>query len=69
MNTTDVHGTLSQETIVKIQELKRLVYDNLQYCHNPDAYIKSIIYFCNDGDNSFLDEKLEELRMINNLRR
>ena len=69
MNTTNDVGTLSQETMQKIQELKRLVYSNPLYFPNPDAYLKSIIYFCNDGNNSFLDEKLEELRMINNLMR
>jgi hypothetical protein len=66
MTTTNDHGILSQEII---QELKRLVYSNPHYFPNPDAYLKSIIYFCNDGNNTFLDEKLEELRMINNLRR
>jgi hypothetical protein len=58
MNTTNNQGILSQETMLKIQELKRLVYSE---------FIKSIIYFCNDGNNTFLDEKLEELRMINNI--
>ena len=63
-NTTNDHGILSQEIILKIRELKRLVYSNPQYCPNPDAFIKSIIYFCNDGNNTFLDEKLEELRTM-----
>src|SRR5215467_9344580 len=53
-NTTNDHGILSQEIILKIRELKRLVYSNPQYCPNPDAFIKSIIYFCNDGNNTFL---------------
>jgi hypothetical protein len=65
--TTNNQGILSQETIVKIQELKRLVSSYPQYCPNADAFIKSIIYFCNDGNNMFLDEKLEQLRMFNNL--
>jgi hypothetical protein len=64
LTTTHDHGILSQETMLKIQELKRLVYGNLQYCPDPNAYIKSIIYLCNDGHKPFLDEKLEELRMI-----
>jgi hypothetical protein len=64
--TTNNQGILSPETILKIQELKRLVYNSL-YCPDPDAYIKSIIYFCNDGNNSFLDEKLKELHTIDNL--
>jgi hypothetical protein len=69
VNTINDHGTLSQETMLKIQELKRLVYGNHLYCPDLDEYIKSIIYLCNDGNNTFLDEKLEELRMINNLMR
>ena len=64
MNTTNDHGILSQETILKIQELKRLVYSNPQYCPDPEALIKSIVYFCNDDNNSFLDEKLEQLRTM-----
>jgi hypothetical protein len=55
MNTTNDHGTPSRETMLQIQELKRLVYSNPHYCPNPD------------GNNSFLDEKLEELRMIDKL--
>jgi hypothetical protein len=68
MTTTNNQGILSQETILKIQELKRLFSSYLQYCLNPDAVIKSNIYFCNVGNNTFLDETLEQLRMINGLR-
>jgi hypothetical protein len=66
-NTTNNQRIVSPETILKIQELTRMVYSNPLYFPNPDAYLKSIIFFCNDGNNSFLDEKLEELRMINNM--
>src|SRR5262249_14307516 len=62
MNTTDDEQTttLSQETILKIQELKRLIYRYSQYHHNPSA----VVYYCNNGDNTLLDEKLEQLRSI-----
>jgi hypothetical protein len=29
---------------------------------NPAAVIACVIHFCNDGDNTLLDEKLEQLR-------
>jgi len=66
MNTTDDEETttLSQETILKIQELKRLVYRYSQYHRNPGAIINCIVYYCNNGDNSLLDKKLEQLRSI-----
>jgi hypothetical protein len=69
MNTTDDEKTttLSQETILKIQELKRLVYKYPQYHYNPNAVIKWATYCSNDGDNRFLDEKLEQLRMIDSV--
>jgi hypothetical protein len=56
--------TLSHETILKIEELKILIYRYSQYHHNPGAVINCIIYYCNNGDNTFLDEKLEQLRML-----
>jgi hypothetical protein len=61
MNTTT---TLSQETILKIQELKRLIYRYSQYHRNPAAVINCIVYYCKNGDNTLLDEKLEQLRSI-----
>jgi hypothetical protein len=66
MNTTDDEETptLSQETTLKIQELKRLVYRYAQYYRNPDAIIKCITYFSVNGDNTLLDEKLQQLRSI-----
>jgi hypothetical protein len=56
--------TLSHETRLKIEELKRLVYKYPQYHRYPSAVISCVIYFCNDGDNTLLDEKLEHLRML-----
>ncbi len=54
--------TLSRETTLKIEELKRLVYKYPQYHRNPVAVITCIIYYCSNGDNTLLDEKLEQLR-------
>jgi hypothetical protein len=56
--------TLSQETILKIQELKRLIRRYPQYHHNPGGVITCVIHFYNDGDNSILVEKLEQLRTL-----
>ena len=66
MNTTDDEETttLSRETILKIAELKRLIHRYPQYHHNPAPAISCVIHFCNNGDNTFLDEKLEQLRSI-----
>ena len=66
MNTTDDEKTtiLSHETILKIQELKRLVYRYAQYYRNPDAIIKCATYWSINGDNMILDEMLEKLRTI-----
>jgi hypothetical protein len=57
------YGTsLSQGTIQKIQELQRLVKKYPQYC--PDGLLQWIIISCNNGDNQLLDDKLEQLRII-----
>ena len=55
---------LSQETRFKIEELKRLVYKYPQYHRNPGAVINCVIYYCSNGDNTLLDEKLEQLRIL-----
>jgi hypothetical protein len=60
---TNHQGTLSQETIIKIQELKRLLY-RYPIFSNPDGIIKCVIHFSINGDNTILDEKLEQLRNI-----
>jgi hypothetical protein len=66
MKTTDDEKTttLSQETILKVHELKRLVYRYAQYYRNPDAIIKCATYWSINGDNKVLDEMLEQVRMI-----
>jgi hypothetical protein len=66
MNTMDDEETttLSLETRLKIEELKRLIYRYSHYHHNPGAVINCIVYYCNNGDNTLLDEKLEQLRRI-----
>ena len=58
MNTTDDEETttLSQKTTLKIEELKRLIYRYHQYHRNPAAVISCVIHFCNNGDNTLLDE-------------
>jgi len=70
MNTPDdekTTTTLSQETILKIQELKRLIYRYSQYHRNPGAVISCVVYYCNSGDNTLLDEKLEQLRTFDSI--
>ncbi len=66
-HTTNDHGTLSQETILKIAELKRLVYRYSQYHSNPDGIIKCVTHFSINGDNTILDEKSEQLRTIDSI--
>ena len=58
---------LSQETIQKIQELKRLMNKYPQYHTNPDGIIRLAIYNSINGDNTLLDDKLEQLRTIDSL--
>ena len=64
MNTTNDHGTPSQETVLKIQEFKRLVYRHPIFS-NPDMVIQCVTHFSIiNGDNTLLDEKLEQLRAL-----
>ena len=60
------HGRgLSPETILKIEQMKRLVYKYPQYQNNdPDGIIRWAIYNSSNGDNTLLDNKLEQLRVI-----
>jgi hypothetical protein len=53
---------LSRETIVRIDDLKRLANKYPQYC--PEGLMQWAILCCNDGDNRILDDKLEQLRTI-----
>jgi hypothetical protein len=66
MNITDDEETitLSQEATLKIQELKRLVYRYAQYYRNPDAIINCATFWSINGDNTLLDEWLEQLRIF-----
>ena len=59
-------GGLSQER--KIDELKRLVHKYPQYQDNdPNVIVEWAIYCSMNGDNKFLDDKLEQLRTIHSL--
>ncbi|MGB6533626.1 MAG: hypothetical protein WBF33_36540 [Candidatus Nitrosopolaris sp.] len=64
IHTTNDQVTLSQETMLKIQELKRLMYKYPQYHSNPDAFVKCATFYSINGDNTILDEMLQNLRMI-----
>jgi len=55
---------VSHETIVKINELKGLLNKYPQYHPNPDGIIR---WSSLNGDNTFLDDKLEQLRSIDSL--
>ncbi|MFZ0511480.1 MAG: hypothetical protein WAM14_07735 [Candidatus Nitrosopolaris sp.] len=63
-------GSLSQDTLVKIEQLKLLLNKYPQYHNNdPDEIVRLIVYNCINGDNTLLDNKLEQLRTIDSLRR
>jgi hypothetical protein len=64
IDTRNNQGTLSEETILEIQELKRLMYKYPQYHSNPDVVIKCVTHFSINGDNTLLDEWLERFRTI-----
>jgi hypothetical protein len=63
IHTTNDQGA-PQESILKIQELKRLLYRYPQCYSNPDVVLKCAAFYSVNGDNSLLDEWLERLRMI-----
>jgi hypothetical protein len=57
---------LSRET--KLQELKRLVYKYPQFHNNgPDAIVRWATYWSINGDDTILDDLLEQLRSIDSL--
>ena len=60
------YGTgLSQETKLRIEELKMLVYKYHQYQNiDPDEIVKWAINGALKGDTQFLDKKLEQLQTI-----
>jgi hypothetical protein len=52
-------------TKLKIDELKRLMNKYPKYHNNdPDVIIQWAIHSCLNGDNTFLDDKLEQLRTM-----
>jgi len=55
--------TLTQEKTLK-RLLKRLTSKYSHYHLNPDGFIKCVTYLTINGDNTLLDEKLEQLRRI-----
>jgi hypothetical protein len=59
------YGTgLSQDDTAKIQELKLLLNKHPQYNRNPDVILRWAIRSSVNGDNEFLDDKLEQLRAL-----
>jgi hypothetical protein len=69
-HTMDDHryGTgLSTDAIQKILELKVLMNKYPRYHTNPDGIIRLAVYNCINGDNTLLDDKLEQLRTIDSL--
>jgi hypothetical protein len=55
---------LSQDNIIKIEELKQLMHKHTQYHPNPDAIIRLAIFNSINNDNTLLDDKLEQLRIM-----
>jgi hypothetical protein len=54
------YGTsLPKSAIQKIQELNQLTNKYPKYHMNPDAIVQWAIHSCLNGDNTFLDDKLE----------
>ena len=60
-------SSLSQEKILKIEELKRLMSRYPKYHMNPNGIIQWAIHCSINGNNTFLDDKLEQLRSIDRL--
>jgi hypothetical protein len=57
---------LSRET--KLEELKRLVYKYSQFHNNgPDEIVRYAAYWSITGDETILDDLLEQLRSIDRL--
>jgi hypothetical protein len=66
---TNHQGPISQETLLKIQEVKRLVNQYPQDS-GADAFVRRCATFYSiNGDNTILDEMLQNLRMISNFRK
>ena len=58
---------LSQDTIVKIEQLKRLLNKHHQYFTNPNEILTWTVHWAVNGDNKILDENLEQLYSIDTL--
>jgi hypothetical protein len=58
---------LSWGTVQKIQELKGLMNKCSSYHTNPDDIIRLAIYNSINGDDTLLDDKLEQLRSLDSL--
>jgi hypothetical protein len=59
---------LYQGTILKIEQLRRLLNKYPQYQNNdPDEIVRLVVFYCINGDNTLLDDKLEQLRSIDSL--
>ena len=59
----------TQDKIIKIEELRRLMNKHPQYHPNPDAIIRLAIFNSINHDNTLLDGKLEQLRIIDSRQR
>jgi len=52
----------------KIDELKELLNKYPRYQNNdPDEIMRLVVYYCINGDNTLLDDKLEQLRIFDSL--
>jgi hypothetical protein len=49
---TNDKATLSLPTLLKIQELKRLMYKFPQYYPNPDAFVRCATFYSINGDST-----------------
>ena len=66
MNTRNEKGTflsISQQTTLK--RTQKIVY-RYRVFSNPDLIIECVTHFSMSDDNTVLDEKLEQLRMLDN---
>jgi hypothetical protein len=64
INTNSQGNIQPQDNILKIQELKRLMYKYPQYHSNPDLVLKCATLSSFNGDNTLLDEWLERFRTV-----
>jgi hypothetical protein len=64
MNDGRYRTGLSAETKHKIDELTRLMNKYRQFHPNPNGIIKLAIHNCITGDNTLIDQKLDQLRTI-----